>query len=397
MTVISSIMRLAVSTALLSSLAHAQEIFMGQSLSGNGAKIVGNFSVDSNEVVYLCDCHNGAGDGSSEMAYYSDFHNSRGGQAPEAIAIVTSSRLAKWDDHTISGRFSDGTIFSVWDLNPNVARAGSTGQAQIDQSLFQCWSEGSTEQYASADRVCSRVYSCAHRPPWASLAPNNGSEARLSTVSGRPNPVAPITDKAKIAASQEKIHVSSAVQGMQVQVSSMMTNLSSSWEVYHNIWSSRNNIGCSDQSFDVGNGCSISFDCTWPDDGWVTANSVASFLDTNFGTSIHSAIVKVPDQHECNWGTCQPDAEPPFKGPPPCCWVKSPSYTVYEFPQTVRIHMYNEDDSLRGWLYATITCITPPACNALACRILTAAIGLLPVPGSDIIGKIASLGCEKCS
>ncbi len=382
---------LTVTTFFIFSLAQRQEFF-GQPIGSNETRIIGKTAVNDYEVVYLCDCRNGVGGGSSEMAYYSDFRNSRNGQAPMAIAVTTSSHLATWDDHTVSGRFSDGTIFSVWDLNSNVAKGGSTGQARVDLSSFQCWSEGSEEQYASNGRACNRIYSCAHQPPWES-SKVTAPLAQSSLAPAKFNPMALITDKAKLAASQRMLQLSSPVGHLQVQLASHMFDLSNSWEVYHNIWNSRNNIGCSDQTFDVGDGCFINFDCTWPDDGWATANAIATFLDTNVGSHIMPKIVRPSPQHQCNWG-CESGAEPPFRPPPPCCMVPQPSYTVYQFPQEVKIDIYSQDGYSRGHLYASISCPPPPGCNSKVCDAIAAGIPLLPVPGSDVLGPLTAIGCD---
>jgi hypothetical protein len=187
------------------------------------------------EIISLVNCQKN-GVQSSQIAY---FGGSPGGN-PDAIAVVPtdSGKTAWWEGAPVKATFSDGNYF-VSSIPRAVQDGQHAGTGQNKQAQFECWKHWHENLYRTADgTTCSQVYICNH------------SQA---------------SDKAE----------------MEISVSQKTSRIPGRWtgtSVFRKIWDRRGPAFCDSTPVVVEGGCSIKFDCLFPNDNWQTANYMSSFL-----------------------------------------------------------------------------------------------------------------------
>jgi hypothetical protein len=310
------------------------------------------------EIIYLSNCVGQSNILESQMDYYKEYANSKAGQIPDSIAYVAVGGDQQWEQGSSTGYFvgSGGVSFTVSGLDINTPIGSSTGSGYNCYGVqFTCYREPELELYSYEGNTCTKIYSCAHS-----------------------NHI--VFTQTKVGLNSGTINVNNAVSG-----SDAFSNAYSAYDSTSAI--------CSDTQYQIGSGCTISFQCTASDPN--VFNAMAGLLVATAGSQVMTEQITIPPSCPSN-GECV-KAPGVFK----CC--DSTQAEQSTFPNGGTITSFNIDEanpdnpSIQASLDFSVTCPAPPDCNNNLCDAVAGAIGAVTLnPAFAILGVLGTFACLAC-
>ncbi|KAL0934819.1 uncharacterized protein CTRU02_209410 [Colletotrichum truncatum] len=320
------------------------------------------------EEIILADCgiESGGQSSSRQVGYYPGGRSPSGGSdwlQPEMIAEVPWDGSYPWRTSGVSVKFPNNDVFKIW-IDPSVKdwaeskTYAGTSSHTFEEHAFKCWAEHGKHVFDLGDGTkCTSAYICYHEP--------EGGAAQ--------DPVKKQVTESKFTMSKDQVTV--RVQGT--------TKDEAAWDpkaAFGNINDALEDVQCKDQSYKIGNDCSIKFDClfTLPN----RANQLAQVLTDAVAPAVAGTKATQTGHYngQCRpGGLCEPGYE--FK------------YYNYEYPTTgtVLVRHYAEGDEnstgLQAYVKWTVTCNSGGFCGTFCDSKINDIFGVV----TGIVGGVSPL------